>query len=71
VLCDPLIAFVPDQAPEAVHAVAFVDAQVNVEAAPLLMLLGATEKLTVGAADVTETVAVCDALPPVPVQVST
>jgi hypothetical protein len=68
--CDPLIALLPDQPPEAVHAVALVDDQVNVEAAPLFTVLGVAERLTVGAAGVTDTVAVCVALPPAPVQVS-
>jgi hypothetical protein len=50
--------------------VALVDDQVNVEAAPLFTVLGVAERLTVGAAGVTDTVAVCVALPPAPVQVS-
>jgi hypothetical protein len=67
-----LIAFVPDQAPEAVQVVAFVDDQVSVELAPLVMALGPTLKLTVGAAAEAATVTVvdCAALPPAPVQVS-
>jgi hypothetical protein len=69
--CEPLAAWLPDQAPEAVHEVAFVDDQLNVEALPLATVLGLAVKLTVGAAPVTETVADCVALPPVPVQVST
>ena len=68
--CEPLTALPPDQAPEAVHEVALVDDQLNVEAPPLAMVLGLAVKLTVGAAAVTETVADCVALPPVPVQVS-
>jgi hypothetical protein len=68
--CEPLTVLVPDHAPEAVHEVAFVDDQANVDAAPLLTVLGAAEKLTLGAGADTETVAACVALPPVPVQVS-
>ena len=68
--CEPLMALLPDQAPEAVQAVAFVDDQANVDAAPLLTVLGVAEKLAVGVGAVTETVADCVALPPVPVQVS-
>jgi len=64
------MALLPDQAPEAVQAVAFVDDQANVDAAPLLTVLGVAEKLAVGVGAVTETVADCVALPPVPVQVS-
>jgi hypothetical protein len=69
--CEPLSALAPDHAPEPVQEVALLDDQVNVEATPLLTVLGAAAKLTVGAAAFTETVADCDALPPVPVHVST
>lgn len=69
--CEPLIDLLPDQPPEAVQVVALVDDQVNVDAAPLFTVLGVAERLTVGAGAVTETVADCVALPPVPVQVST
>ncbi len=70
VVCEPLVALVPDQAPEAVQAVALVDDQVNVEAVPLATVLGAAAKLTVGVGVLTETVTDWVALPPVPVQVS-
>ena len=40
-LCVPLVAFVPLQLPEAVHAVAFVELHVSVEAAPLATDVGA------------------------------
>jgi len=69
--CDPLTALLPDQPPEAVHAVALVEDQVKVDAAPLFTVLGVAETLTVGAGVLTDTVADCVALPPVPVQVST
>ena len=62
---------VPDQAPEAVQAVAFVVDQFKVAAPPLVMVLGEALRVTVGAADRIETVADCAALPPGPVQVST
>jgi hypothetical protein len=68
--CEPLIALLPDQPPEAVQAVVLVDDQVSVVAAPLLTVLGAAERLTVGAGVLTDTVADCVALPPLPVQVS-
>jgi hypothetical protein len=68
--CEPLIALLPDQPPEAVQAVVLVDDQVSVVVAPLLTVLGAAERLTVGAGVLTDTVADCVALPPVPVQVS-
>ncbi len=68
--CEPLTALLPDQAPEAVQEVALVLDHVRVELAPLATVLGLAVKLTVGAADVTVTVADCAALPPTPVQVS-
>jgi hypothetical protein len=48
VLCEPLTAFVPVQAPDAVQDWAFVAAQVRVELRPLATLPGLTVKLTVG-----------------------
>ena len=66
----PDTAFVPDQAPEAVQEVAFVAVQFNVALLPLVMALGPTLKLTVGAAALMETVADWVAVPPVPVQLS-
>jgi hypothetical protein len=68
--CEPLTALVPDQAPEAVHEVALVADQVTVELLPLAIVLGLTARDTVGAGEVTETVADCAALPPLPLQVS-
>jgi hypothetical protein len=49
VLCEPLTAFVPVQAPEAVQDVAFLAAHVRVEVWPLSTVLGLTVKFTVGA----------------------
>jgi hypothetical protein len=66
---DPLVASLPLHPPEAVQDEALVDDQVSVELLPLAMLLGLALNLTVGAAEVTVTVADCAALPPVPVQV--
>lgn len=68
--CVPATAFVPDQAPEATHEVALVEDHVSVALPPLFIALGPTLKVTVGAAALTETVADCVALPPLPVQVS-
>ncbi len=59
---------VPDQAPEAVQAVALVDDQVRDAALPRVIELGAAVRLTVGAGALTETIAVCAALPPGPAQ---
>jgi hypothetical protein len=69
VTCDPAVASVPLQPPEALHAVAFVDDQVNVEVAPLFTVVGFAAKVTAGAGVLTETVADCAALPPAPLQV--
>jgi hypothetical protein len=62
-------ALAPDQAPDAVQDVALVADQVRVELPPLATVLGLAEKVMVGTGCVTETVADCAALPPVPVQV--
>jgi len=57
--CEPLMALVPDQAPDAVQVVALVVDQIKVELLPLTMELGFTARLTVGAGvgEVTDTVA--------------
>jgi hypothetical protein len=68
--CEPATAIVPDQAPEAVQAVALVADQVNVALLPLVTALGPTERVTVGVGDLTETVADWTAVPPGPEQVS-
>jgi hypothetical protein len=68
--CEPLIALLPDQAPEAVHAVALVVDQFKVALSPLLMALGPTLKLTTGAAALMDTVADWAAVPPGPVQLN-
>ncbi len=55
--CVPLVALLPDQPPDAVQEVAWVDDQESVELPPLAMVLGLALKLTVGAGEVTVTVA--------------
>ena len=68
--CDPVTAVAPDQAPDAVHAVALLEDHVNVEEPPLLIVLGLALKLTVAEGfALTVTVADCAALPPDPLQV--
>ena len=67
--CEPLVALLPDQAPDAVQEVALAEDQLKVELPPVVIELGLTVSLTVGAGGVTETVADCDAEPPGPVQV--
>ncbi len=64
----PVAALAPDQAPEAVQEVAWVADQVSIELLPLATVLGAADKVTVGAGVVTETVADWVAVPPLPVQ---
>jgi hypothetical protein len=68
--CEPLTALVPDQAPAAVQAVALLADQAKTALLPLAIVLGLADKATVGAGGVTDTVFVCVALPPTPVQVS-
>ena len=68
--CDPLVASLPDQAPEAVQEVAWAADQLRVELPPLATVLGLAAKVTVGAGEVTVTVADWAALPPLPVQVN-
>jgi hypothetical protein len=67
--CEPLVDWLPDQAPVATQEVALAADQVNVELPPLATVLGLAAKVTVGAGEVTETVVDCVALPPLPVQV--
>jgi hypothetical protein len=67
---EPLTALVPDQPPEAVHAVVLVEDQARVDAEPLATVLGLAEKLTIGARAVTVTIADWVALPLAPIQVS-
>ena len=69
--CDPEVLLAPDQAPEAVHEVALLDDQVNVDALPRSTVLGLALKLTVTVGfALTVTVAVWAAVPPAPLQVS-
>ncbi len=70
VLCEPLVALVPLQPPEAVHEVALVELHVKVDALPLATDVGFAARVTV-AAGTTLTVAVVTLLvPPAPVQLS-
>ena len=67
----PLMALLPDHAPEAVHVVALVADQDSVESLPLAIVLGLAAKVSVGAAAATVTVIDWLALPPAPVHVRT
>jgi len=68
----PLVALLPLHPPEAVQAVALVELQVRVEAAPLVTVVGFALNDTVGAGGgaPTVTVTVWLAVPPAPVQFS-
>ena len=55
--CAPLLALMPDQPPEAVQAVALAADHVRVELAPAASVLGLALMLTVGANELTDTVA--------------
>jgi len=57
VACEPLTALVPTQAPEALQEVALMADQVKVDPLPLATVLGLAESVTVGAGEVTDTVA--------------
>jgi hypothetical protein len=70
VLCEPLVAWLPLHPPEAVHDVALVDDQLNVDRPPLATVLGDAASVTAGAGVATVTVADCVVLPPAPAQVS-
>ena len=63
----PFKDFEPDQSPVAVHDVAFVEDQVNVEELPLGMLVGLALKVSVGGGN-TVTVTLRVIAPPAPVQ---
>ena len=67
--CVPLLASAPLHPPDAAQEVVLVDDHDSVELPPLATVLGLVLKITVGAGEVTVTVADCAALPPVPVQV--
>jgi hypothetical protein len=68
---EPLVALLPDQPSEAVQAVASIVDQVSLALAPLATVLGLAANVMTGAGVVTETVADCEALPPLPLQVRT
>jgi hypothetical protein len=62
------MGLVPDHAPAAEHALAFLADQVSVAAAPESTELGSTLSVTIGAGAMTVTVTDCVAEPPGPVQ---
>ena len=55
--CEPLSALLAFHAPDAIQAVAFVADHVSIELVPLATELGAALIRTVGAGELTETVA--------------
>jgi hypothetical protein len=66
-LCDPLVASVPVQPPDAVHELTLAPVHVNIDVALRATPVGFAVRLTDGVTAVTVTVALSDALPPVPV----
>jgi hypothetical protein len=70
VVCEPAVASAPLQPPEAVQEVALVDDHVSADVAPLLTVAGFAVRVTAGAVVVTDTIADCAELPPLPLQVS-
>jgi hypothetical protein len=68
--CDPLVDMLPDQPPEAVQLVAFVEDHVKVDVPPLATLVGLALSETVGEFAETSTVADWEAVPPSLLQVS-
>ncbi len=71
VVCEPLVALVPDQLPVAVQEVALVADHVSMAAPPDATVLGLADRLRLGAGALTDTVADCVALPPAPVHTRT
>jgi hypothetical protein len=69
--CDPAVDLLPDQAPEAVQEVAWVEVHDKAALPPWVTVLGLAPRRTLGAAAVTVTVVDCAAVPPRPVQVRT
>ena len=64
----PLRDLFPDQPPEAEHDVAFALLHSRIELAPAPIVLGLAAMLTTGGVGLTETLTVCEARPPGPVQ---
>ncbi len=70
VLALPFVGSLPDQPPDAVHAVALLEDQFSVADPPLLTVAGLALRLTAGAGVETLTVTDWLVLPPEPLQVS-
>jgi hypothetical protein len=68
VACDPLVAMVPLQPPEAAHEVALLELHVSVALAPFATLVGLAASETVGGPTEVVTVTDCTADPPGPEQ---
>jgi len=68
--CDPLSPLDPIQGPVALQVVALLAVQRSVAELPLVTVLGVASKLIVGGGAVTDTVAVCTAVPAGPVQLN-
>jgi len=68
--CEPLTALGPDQAPEAVQAVALLDDHAKLAVPPLVIVLGLDARETVGRRRGYRDRRRLRALPPAPAQVS-
>ena len=68
-VAEPLVALLALK-PEPEHEVAFVELQVSVEDWPAVIVVGLAERLAVGAAEATVSVAEADAEPLEPAQVT-
>lgn len=66
----PLAPSVPDQPPDAVQAMAFVELHVNVEVVLYAMLIGAAFNVAVGAGATVTTAEAAALVPPAPLHVS-
>jgi hypothetical protein len=69
-LCVPVLDFVPVQPPDAVQEATFVPVHVNIDVALRATPVGFAVRLTDGVRAVTVTLALSEALPPVPVQLN-
>jgi hypothetical protein len=69
---EPVSALAPDQPPDAVQLVAFVELHVSVEEPPLAIVAGTAASETVGGGGGVPavTVTLCDAVPPAPLQLN-
>jgi hypothetical protein len=71
VLCEPVVAFAPANVPPvAVHEVALVELQVNVEVPPLVIVVGLAVSVAVGLGAMVTVAVAAVLVPPAPAQVN-